>query len=58
MAANSSWTRGHMDELWNKGKDILTLYPPCDTSEFINKIKLDAERDNLMISFAQFRPEK
>lgn len=59
VAANSSWTRGHMDDLWNKGADILTLYPPCDTSEFIRKIKMDDyERDNLMISFAQFRPEK
>jgi len=53
VAANSSWTRGHMDDLWNKGKDIRTLYPPCDTSEFIKKIKLDGyERENLMISFA------
>lgn len=41
VAANSSWTREHMDELWNKGNKIETIYPPCDTSEFINRISLD-----------------
>lgn len=34
VAANSSWTRSHMDELWNKGDSIKTIYPPCDTTEF------------------------
>ena len=58
VAANSSWTRGHMDELWNKGSRIKTIYPPCDTSDFIKRISLTAERRNMMISFAQFRPEK
>jgi hypothetical protein len=59
VAANSSWTRKHMDELWNKGEAIQTIYPPCDTSDFISRIKLDSKvRQNVMISFAQFRPEK
>jgi len=61
VAANSSWTRGHMDELWNKGSNIDTLYPPCNTSDFIKKIDLDLvknPRENHVISFAQFRPEK
>lgn len=58
VAANSSWTRGHCDKLWDKKDKIKTIYPPCDTSEFINNISLDAPRENLMISFAQFRPEK
>ena len=35
VAANSSWTRNHMDELWNKGDKIKTIYPPCDTTDFI-----------------------
>lgn len=39
-------------------KQIQTIYPPCDTSQFINQISLTKPRDNLMISFAQFRPEK
>lgn len=35
VACNSSWTRGHMDELWNKpDSEITTIYPPCDTSTF------------------------
>jgi alpha-1,2-mannosyltransferase len=61
VAANSSWTRGHCDDLWNKGSNIDTLYPPCDTSEFIKRISLDPKqnpRENNVISFAQFRPEK
>jgi len=59
VAANSSWTREHMDELWDKQDKIQTIYPPCDTSDFINRISLDPKkRLNMMISFAQFRPEK
>jgi alpha-1,2-mannosyltransferase len=59
VAANSTWTREHMDELWNKKHKIQTIYPPCDTSDFINRISLDnSKRSNMMISFAQFRPEK
>lgn len=58
VAANSSWTRAHMDSLWNKGEKIKTIYPPCDTSEFIKNISLTKPRENMMISFAQFRPEK
>mmetsp|Transcript_22444 Transcript_22444/g.34720 ORF Transcript_22444/g.34720 Transcript_22444/m.34720 type:complete len:129 (+) Transcript_22444:548-934(+) len=50
VAANSSWTRGHMDALW--GGKIQTIYPPCDTSEFEQRISNEAERSNTMISFA------
>ena len=55
VACNSSWTRGHMNELWNKTdqSEIQTIFPPCDTSSFIDKISLDVSyRQNLMISFA------
>lgn len=52
VAANSSWTRAHMDSLWNKGDRIKTIYPPCDTSEFIKNISLSKPRENMMISFA------
>jgi alpha-1,2-mannosyltransferase len=54
VSCNSSWTRGHMDELWGKqGDDIKTIYPPCDTSAFA-KINIDdlSRRENIMISFA------
>jgi len=46
VAANSSWTKGHMDSLWNKGEHMELIYPPCDTSEFINNIKNDVPRKN------------
>mmetsp|Transcript_18405 Transcript_18405/g.31476 ORF Transcript_18405/g.31476 Transcript_18405/m.31476 type:complete len:99 (+) Transcript_18405:741-1037(+) len=58
VAANSSWTRGHVDNLWKKTTGVETVYPPCDTSQYIEKITIDTPRDNLIISFAQFRPEK
>ena len=29
--ANSSWTRGHIAELWGRN-DVALAYPPCDTS--------------------------
>lgn len=60
VSCNSSWTRGHMDELWNKSSnDVETIYPPCDTTSF-EKLNIDdmKRRENIMISFAQFRPEK
>jgi hypothetical protein len=40
-----------MNELWGS-KQIETIYPPCDTSEFIKRISLEAPRKNLVISFA------
>lgn len=34
-------------------------YPPVDTTDLMNAIPdLTVPRDNLMVSFAQFRPEK
>lgn len=79
MACNSSWTRSHIEQLWNP-KNVRTIYPPCDTDFFIDSIKLDgglasqgsdalkkaygdpaaerSKRQNIVLSFAQFRPEK
>src|SRR5699024_6396573 len=55
IMANSSWTCNHMKEIWNT--PVTTVYPPCNTSN-LTKLKL-ADRDpNLIISMAQFRPEK
>lgn len=57
VAANSSWTRGHVDDLWNLSSDRAeTIYPPC--GEEFNVIDLNAKRENIVVSFAQFRPEK
>lgn len=45
VAANSGWTKGHMDELWYKGGHIEKLYPPCNTNDFIDKISLDLKEN-------------
>lgn len=37
---------------------MICSYPPIDTSELTEKIKLNNKRDNILVSFAQFRPEK
>lgn len=54
LSCNSSWTRGHMDELWGKKDgDCLTIYPPCDVSAF-EQIDIEdlSKRENIMVSFA------
>lgn len=57
VAANSSWTRGHVDMLWKLSENrVKTIYPPC--GEEFTKISLEKPRDNMIVSFAQFRPEK
>jgi len=57
---NSTWTLNHMKELWGeldkKGK-LLILYPPCSISIYKEAAK-NNDRQNIIISFAQFRPEK
>jgi len=59
IMVNSSWTRGHIVEIWSKHNSTHIVYPPCDTSEFA---KLDNRSDELIvkrvISIGQFRPEK
>ncbi|GFT14518.1 GDP-Man:Man(3)GlcNAc(2)-PP-Dol alpha-1,2-mannosyltransferase [Nephila pilipes] len=58
IMVNSSWTRGHILQLWKKPQLTFTVYPPCDVSEF-NCIPLE-EHDGKthILSIAQFRPEK
>lgn len=51
---NSTWTKGHIDELWHTKADI--VYPPCDT-ERLAGLPLTG-RKPLIVSVAQFRPEK
>lgn len=53
--ANSSWTRNHIHEIWNV--PVTTVYPPCNTSN-LTKLNLSDRDSNLIISMAQFRPEK
>jgi alpha-1,2-mannosyltransferase len=55
--ANSTWTRDQMERVWPSFKgNISRLYPPCSTTNF-SKLKMD-RKENIMMSFAQFRPEK
>jgi len=60
VMVNSSWTHGHITELWQTVSSTHIVFPPCDVSEF-TKIPLKDEIDSPTInilSIAQFRPEK
>lgn len=66
---NSSWTEGHISELWRTRKvkrdGVLSLFspllfkvfPPCNT-EVLSRIPIDNKREPIILSIAQFRPEK
>ncbi len=54
--SNSSWTYNHMKKIWPHVKRE-KLYPPCSTALYETKT-VPQERRNLLVSFAQFRPEK
>lgn len=62
VMVNSSWTRGHIDQLWGvpTGR-ISTVYPPCATSALaaLPLRRAPGPRGGLLVvSLAQFRPEK
>jgi alpha-1,2-mannosyltransferase len=57
---NSTWTLNHMKDLWNElynRKKLSILYPPCSTALYREASK-NHNRKNIIVSFAQFRPEK
>ncbi|MED6147572.1 asparagine-linked glycosylation protein [Stylosanthes scabra] len=55
---NSSWTKSHIEKLWGVSDRIKRVYPPCDTSGLqVLPSKRPAEIP-VIISVAQFRPEK
>lgn len=57
IMANSTWTADHCKSNWNSSTDkILIEYPPCNVDEFWSQ-HWD-EKEALIVSFAQFRPEK
>ncbi|KAI8926932.1 hypothetical protein BC831DRAFT_399272 [Entophlyctis helioformis] len=56
VMVNSSWTEGHINGIWNIPKQTTLVYPPCDTKALV-KLPL-ANRDPIVLSIAQFRPEK
>jgi len=59
VMVNSNWTFNHIKQLWCLfgNKDcIQVVFPPCDTSNFEDLPF--ANRENIIISVGQFRPEK
>jgi alpha-1,2-mannosyltransferase len=59
IMVNSSWTQGHINNLWSLTYKTQIIYPPCDVKKF-EPIFADKRHDeNFFISsVAQFRPEK
>lgn len=59
VLVNSNWTGNIMQEVWGgaRHKQHL-LYPPCNVEGFQAIQTPNSLRDKLIISFAQFRPEK
>lgn len=56
VMVNSTWTRGHIDDIWDVVHKTHIVYPPCSTDELL---KYDStHREPLIVSVAQFRPEK
>ena len=55
VMTNSSWTAGHIDQLWNLSSR--KIFPPCDVSKYTS-LPVENRNQGLLISLAQFRPEK
>ncbi|KAJ1257848.1 hypothetical protein BS78_10G027800 [Paspalum vaginatum] len=58
VMVNSTWTRSHIVNIWKIPERTKRVYPPCDTSALQ---MLPLERSTIppiLISVAQFRPEK
>lgn len=55
---NSSWTAGHIRQLWWHWRPPSIVFPPCNTTA-LQQLQLDRKLKRLyLISVAQFRPEK
>lgn len=53
---NSQWTMDHMIRLW-RTVEIHKVYPPCDIQN-MGKLDIKQERQPIIFSLSQFRPEK
>jgi len=54
---NSSWTQGHIDQLWKV--DSTKIFPPCDVGKLMEiPLERSGSEEKLVVSVAQFRPEK
>ena len=54
---NSSWTEGHIRHLWWMNKQIVKVFPPCNTNSLV-QMDISRERSRTILSVGQFRPEK
>jgi alpha-1,2-mannosyltransferase len=53
---NSTWTYNHIKQIW-PNVDSTILYPPCSINLYETN-QSNINRRNIIVSFAQFRPEK
>lgn len=58
VMVNSSWTYGHIRSLWRGVRKVHIVFPPCDTESFETLPLNSRERERIVLSIAQFRPEK
>ncbi|XP_014675893.1 PREDICTED: GDP-Man:Man(3)GlcNAc(2)-PP-Dol alpha-1,2-mannosyltransferase-like [Priapulus caudatus] len=60
VMCNSSWTGGHIRQLWGVKDRMHVVFPPCSTAEFSERplVADDDDAPRTIISVAQFRPEK
>ncbi len=56
VMVNSSWTCGHIRNIWRFAPPPEILYPPCDASGF-SALPISS-REPIVLSIGQFRPEK
>uniref|UniRef100_A0A1B6ENG8 GDP-Man:Man(3)GlcNAc(2)-PP-Dol alpha-1,2-mannosyltransferase n=1 Tax=Cuerna arida TaxID=1464854 RepID=A0A1B6ENG8_9HEMI len=57
VMVNSSWTRGHIMDLWQRQETTHLVYPPCDILPL--RLLDHRETDEMrIVSLGQFRPEK
>ena len=57
VMVNSSWTHGHIRNLWGPSQ-LFIVYPPCDTSSFEQLPLKRPVKTFRIVSVGQFRPEK
>ena len=63
---NSSWTRNHIQVMWGTRKKRHLVFPPCNVNQHlanneaytVGGKRKGARSDKLVVSVAQFRPEK
>ena len=54
---NSTWTYGHISNLWRK-EGVAVVYPPCDVETFSNIKNKEEEEEFRIVTVGQYRPEK